>query len=130
MRLQVLLPTHRFIDAQIQKISAESGNGSFTLLPRHIDLVTTIEPGLLVYTANENETIHLAVDEGILVKRGPDVLVSVNHAVRGEDLRSLQETVKHEFRELDERERKARAALADLEADLVRYFVELGDRVP
>lgn len=130
MMLQVLLPTHRLINAQIQKVTAESEIGSFTLLPRHIDFVTTIEPGLLAFTDTEGKTVHLAVDEGILVKRGDDVFVSVNRAVRGDDLRSLQETVEREFRELDERERKTRAALAGLEADLIRRFVELGARAP
>ncbi|NDJ77314.1 MAG: F0F1 ATP synthase subunit epsilon [Chloroflexi bacterium] len=127
MRLQVLLPHRRLVDEQVQKVSAESGMGSFTLLPRHIDLVTTIEPGLLAYTIVDGEEIHLAIDEGILVKRAADVLVSVNRAVRGEDLHTLRQAVQDEFRKLDEREREARAALAGLETDLVRYFVELGE---
>lgn len=130
MKLQVLLPTHRLLDEQVQKISAESGAGSFTLLPRHIDMVTTVEPGLLAYTTVDGEEVHLAVDEGILVKRGGDVFVSVNRAVRGRDLRTLHETVRDEFRHLDEREHKARAALAGLEADMVRHFVRLGERAP
>ncbi len=127
MRLQVLLPDRRLIDAQVQKIFAESGMGFFTLLPRHIDLVTTIEPGLLTYTTMDEQEIHLAVDHGILVKRAADVLVSVNRAMCGEDLRTLQQVVRDEFHELDERERKARSALADLQADMVRYFIELGE---
>lgn len=130
MRLQVLLPTRQMLDEQIQKVSAESGNGSFTLLPRHIDLVTTIEPGLMTYTTSDGDEVPLAVDQGILVKRGADVFVSVNRAMRGEDLRTLRQTVEREFHELDEHERKVRAALADLQADLVRYFVELGEHTP
>ncbi len=127
MRLQVLTPTQRLIDQEVQKISAESGNGSFTLLPRHIDLVTTIVPGLLSFVTTTGDEMHLAVDEGILVKRHGTVLVSVSRAMRGEDLHSLQQAVEKEFRQLDERERKARSALAGLESDLVRYFIELGE---
>lgn len=127
MRLQVLLPNRHLIDVKVQKVSAESGLGSFTLLPRHIDLVTTVVPGLLSYTTMDGEEVHLAVDEGILVKREADVFVSVNRAMRGEDLRALQQAVREEFHELDERERKARSVLADLQADLVRYFIELGE---
>jgi F-type H+-transporting ATPase subunit epsilon len=127
MRLRVLLPTRRLVDQPVQKISAMSGKGSFTLLPRHIDLVTTVEPGLLSFVTEEGDEIHLAVDEGILVKRADEVTVSTQRAVRGEDLHTLQATVEQEFRELDEQERKARAVLTDLETDLIRYFIELGE---
>lgn len=130
MRLQVLLPTHRLIDQEVQKISAESGNGSFTLLPRHIDFVTIIVPGVLSFVTAEGDEVHLAVDEGVLVKRHTYVWVSVNRAMQGKDLRTLQQTVESEFQDLDERERKSRAALAGLESDLVRYFVELGEDRP
>jgi F-type H+-transporting ATPase subunit epsilon len=127
MRLQVLLPTQRLVDAPVTRVSAESGVGSFTLLPRHIDLVEAIRPGLLSFVTADGDEVHLAVDEGILVKRRDEVRVSTQNAIRGEDLRTLQQTVQREFHNLDERERKARAVLADLETDLVRYFVELGE---
>jgi F-type H+-transporting ATPase subunit epsilon len=46
----------------------------------------------------------VAVDEGVLVKTGLDVLVSVRNAISGTDLGQLREAVEREFLNLNERE--------------------------
>jgi F-type H+-transporting ATPase subunit epsilon len=127
MRLKIALPTRLLYDADVRKVSGEAVDGSFTLLPRHIDFVTSLVPGILFCdTAGENaEEVFFAVDEGILVKRGPDVLVSTRNAVCSADLASLHRTVREHFETLDEQERRARSALVRLEADFVRRYLEL-----
>lgn len=125
MILKVLLPTEIFIEQEVTKVVAEAENGSFCLLPHHIDFVAALVPGLLAFTASEGREEFLAVDEGILVKCNVEVLVSTRQAVRGPDLGRLKRTVEDHFRVLDERERQVRAATAKLEADLVRRFMEL-----
>jgi F-type H+-transporting ATPase subunit epsilon len=125
MRLKVLLPSEILINEEAQKISAEAENGSFTMLPRHIDFVAALVPGLLSFVTKSGHEEFLAVDEGILVKCGSDVLVSTRNAIIGPDLGELRHTVEQHFREFDEHEKIARAAVARLEADLVRRFMEL-----
>jgi F-type H+-transporting ATPase subunit epsilon len=126
MRLKVLLPSEVLLDKEVSKVIAEADNGSFCLLPRHIDFVAALVPGLLSFTIDEGHEEFLAIDEGILVKCGAEVLVSTRTAVRGPDLGALRLTVEERFRHIDEREKQARAATARLEADLVRRFMELG----
>ena len=65
------------------------------------------------------------MDQGILVKRGPEVLVSVRAAVRGVPLEELVRTVQTRFLTLDDQERVVRSALARLQSDFVRRFLEL-----
>jgi F-type H+-transporting ATPase subunit epsilon len=125
MRLKVLLPSEVLLDAAVTKVIAEAENGAFCLLPRHIDFVAALVPGLLSFETEDEREEFLAVDEGILVKCGVQVLVSTRQAVRGPDLGSLRQAVDEQFRIVDEQERKARAAAARLEADLVRRFLEL-----
>ena len=125
MRLQVLLPTRILIDAEVNKVIAEAENGSFCLLPRHIDFVAGLTPGLLAYELVDGDEEFIAVDDGVLVKKGDEVLVSVVNAARGPILGELRRTVAAQFQVLDERERRARTALARLEADFVRRFIEL-----
>jgi len=124
MRLKLLVPERVFLDEEVDRVRAEAENGSFTLLPRHVDWVAALVPGILSYGSGKGE-VFLAVDEGILVKAGPDVLVSTRKAVGGESLGRLRETVDRTFREIDERERKARSVLARFEADFIRRFVEM-----
>jgi F-type H+-transporting ATPase subunit epsilon len=126
MRLTVLLPTEILVDEEVAKVVAEAQNGSFCLLPRHIDFVAALVPGLLsfVKTADGAEEF-LAADEGLLVKCGPQVLVSTRQAMRGGELGLLRETVEKTFKVLTDQEKRARTALANLEANFIRRFLKL-----
>ncbi|NIM50501.1 MAG: F0F1 ATP synthase subunit epsilon [Armatimonadetes bacterium] len=126
MRLRVLLPTKVLIDEPARKVVAEAANGSFGLLPRHVDFVAPLVAGLLSFEADDGTERFLAVDQGILVKNGPEVVVSTRRAVCGGDLGELRETIEREFLSLEEREKLTRSALARLESDIVRRFMELG----
>lgn len=125
MRLKVLLPHQVYAEIDdVLRIVAETPQGSFGLLPQRLDCVAPLAAGILTYeTAAEGE-VYVAVDEGILVKAGSDVLVSVRNAVGGMDLGELRATVEQEFANLDENERQLRAVLAKLESGFVRRFAE------
>ncbi|MGB7443791.1 MAG: F0F1 ATP synthase subunit epsilon [Coleofasciculaceae cyanobacterium] len=125
MKLKILLPTEVFLEEEVSKLKAEAENGYFTLLPRHIDFVTALVPGIFSFQSSQGNEEFLALDEGILVKCGQEVLVSSRRAVRVTDLNSLNQTVKEQFQVLDDQERKVRSAAAKLEANIVRRFIEL-----
>ncbi|MEA5510140.1 F0F1 ATP synthase subunit epsilon [Crocosphaera sp. UHCC 0190] len=125
MHLKVLIPTEVFIDTTVTKIVAEAENGSFCLLPHHIDFVAALVPGILCYTLESNQEIFLAINEGILVKCGDDVFVSTLQGVADKDLETLKQTVETKFRVLDERERLMRSALAQFEAIIMRRFQDI-----
>jgi F-type H+-transporting ATPase subunit epsilon len=125
----VLLPTGVLVDQEVTKVTAEAENGSFCLLPRHIDFLAALVPGLLSFETAAGEEEFLAVDEGILVKCGAQVMVSTRNAVRAAPLGQLRQAVRERFRVLDERERQAREVLAKLEADLVVRFVRMGEKI-
>ena len=58
----------------------------------------------------------------MLVKIGPDVLVSVRRAIRGEELGRLRDAVEQEFLTLDEDEQSVRLVMARLETGFLRRF--------
>lgn len=125
MNLKILLPSHILVDQPVEKVIAEAVNGSFCLLPHHIDFVSALVPGIFFFTTPEGKEELFAMDEGILVKCGDDVFVSAKNAIRGPDLGSLKKTVEESFLALDEREKVARAAAIKLEIDIVRRFMEM-----
>ena len=125
MRLKVWVPAEVFLDEEATKIKAEAENGWFCILPRHIDFVTALVPGILSFESPAKPIHYLAVDHGILVKCGPEVCVSTRNAVRGDDLATLQEAVAKQFRALREKEQTARLFEAKLEAVLVRELVRV-----
>ena len=127
MRLKLLIPTRVVVDQEVNKIIADAEDGSMCLLPRHIDFLTALVPGILCFEDSEGNEQFAAIDEGILVKRGPGVLVSTRQAVRGVDLGQLRSTVRDQFAILDERERASHAAVAKLEASFLRGYLELAE---
>ncbi|CAN5914348.1 F0F1 ATP synthase subunit epsilon [soil metagenome] len=125
MHLKVLLPFQVFADRMdVSRIVAETREGSFGLLPHRLDCVAALAPGLLMYETAAGEVL-VAVDEGVLVKTGPDVLVSVRRALGGTDLGQLRDAVKREFLTLDARAKDMRAAMTKLEAGFVRRLASL-----
>jgi F-type H+-transporting ATPase subunit epsilon len=126
MNLKVLLPFGVFAEkAGVSRIVAETREGSFGLLPHRLDCVAALTPGILIYETEEEGEVYVAVDEGVLVKTGPDVLVSVRRAMGGTDLGRLHEAVAQEFLKLDEHEQSVRSVMAKLETGLLRRLATL-----
>ena len=109
----------------MKRIVAHTLQGSFGLLPHRLDCTAALAPGILTYETTEGE-VYLAVDQGVLVKAGEDVLVSVRNAIGGTDLDKLHEAVKRVFLEVDEQEKNVRSVLAKMESKLVRRLMEIG----
>jgi F-type H+-transporting ATPase subunit epsilon len=121
MHLKILLPFQIFAEtSNVSRIVAETREGSFGLLPHRLDCVAALAPGILIYETELDGEVFTAVDEGVLVKTGANVLVSVRNAITGTDLGQLREAVEREFLHLDEREQSVRSVLAKLEGDLIR----------
>ncbi len=125
MKLKILLPAEIFLSEEVTKVVAEAENGLFCLLPQHIDFTAALVPGVFSYSTADGEDAYLAIDIGTLVKKGADVMVSTRNAFRSPELGHLKEVVIAQFREIDEREKKARTAVARLELDLLRRFMEI-----
>lgn len=126
MRLEVITPLAVCVDRPVRRIVAEGPDGHFGMLPSHIDFVSELVPGILLYETAEGAERFVAVNSGTLVKCGDEVRVAVRGAVEGDDLGALRARVEAEFRQHDEEERDARAALARLEASMIRRFRDLG----
>jgi F-type H+-transporting ATPase subunit epsilon len=126
MRLRILLPHRIFADrSNVVRIVVETAAGSFGLLPRRLDCVASLVPGILTWQSAAEDEVFVAVDEGVLVKTGADVHVSVRNAIGGADLGTLRAAVSREFAVQDAQERSVRAALAKLESGFVRRFMQL-----
>jgi F-type H+-transporting ATPase subunit epsilon len=125
MHLKVLLPFQVFADNNgVSRIVAETREGSFGLLPHRLDCVAALVPGILIYEDEAENEVYVAVDEGVLVKAGLEVLVSVRNAIGGTDLGQLREAVDREFLNLNQREQSVRSVMAKLESGFIRRLAE------
>jgi F-type H+-transporting ATPase subunit epsilon len=125
MNLKILLPFGVFAEKSgVARIVAETRQGAFGLLPHRLDCVAALAPGVLTYEDNAEGEVYVAIDEGVLVKTGLDVLVSVRNAIGGTDLGRLRAAVEREFLNVNERERDVRLAMAKMETGFLRRLAE------
>lgn len=123
MNLKILLPFKIFTETTgVLRIVAGTREGLFGLLPHRLDCVAALTPGILTFETEENGQVFTAVDEGVLVKTGADVLVSVRNAFGGCALVELRDKVEQEFLNQDEKEKSVRSVLAKLESGFIRRF--------
>jgi len=126
MQLKILLPFRVFAQVQeVKRIVAETPRGSYGILPRRLDGVGALAPGILTYETAEGEEVFVATDRGILVKAGSEVLVSVRNAIGGKELGELYQAVEGQFSQLDEHEQEVRSVMVKLETGFIRQFQEL-----
>lgn len=124
MTLNVLTPTESLIETGVLKIVAGGEKGYFCLLPHHIDFVSTLLPGILSYEMMSGTILYLAIDEGVLVKKGGEVFISVRNAFKGYDLVGLRKVVNERYETIEAEEKKTREILAKLEGDITRLILE------
>ncbi len=125
MQVTVRLPTRTLFDGRATRLTAVAENGSFGILPNHVDFVTALAPSVLTLHTPEGRERIFGIDTGLLVKKGHAVEIAVRRGVESDDLGSLRKTVRETFIEMDEEERAARSALSRLEAGMVRRFASL-----
>ena len=126
LNLKILLPYQVFAHPKdVKRIVAETYQGSFGILPQRLDCTAALAPGILTYETESEGEVVVAIDEGILVKTGLNVLVSVRNAIGGASLGQLHEAVHREFLNLDEREKNVRSIMAKLEIGFIRRLEEV-----
>lgn len=125
MHLKVLLPDRVFLEAdQVKCATLSSSQGSQGVYPRRRDFVASLVPGIFSFEQEASPPIYLAVDWGIAVKTGPNLLVSTHNASQSEGLGKLRETMEKELLTLDEVDQNTRVTLRKLESDMLRRMME------
>lgn len=124
MKLKIVLPHRVLVETEVEQVTADGLDGSFGLLPRHIDFVSVLPPGVLSYRETGAGEWFVAVDEGVLIKQGDRVQVATRNAAKSRHLEELKATLEEDLLDWDEREQKSRSKLAMMEAAVVRQVNE------
>ncbi len=123
MNLKILLPSKVFIETKnVSSITIETSEGSYGMLPQRLDCVAALVPGIFTYEMEPGGPKYVAVDEGVMIKAGTQVLVSVRNAIGGADLGKLSDLVKKDFNKQDENKIQARSVMAKLEGGFIYSF--------
>ena len=125
MSLKILLPFKVFADIKnVSSIVMETSEGSYGLLPQRLDCVAALVSGIFTYET-DGTAHYVAVDNGVMVKAGAQILVSVRNAVGGADLGKLGDLVKKDFKSEDENQKQVNTVIAKLERGFIYSFDKL-----
>lgn len=103
----------------------ETSEGAYGLLPQRLDCVAALVPGIFTYQTEKDGVHYVAVDNGVMVKAGVQVLVSVRNAVGGADLGKLGDLIKEDFINQNENAKQVNTVIAKLERGFIYSFDKL-----
>jgi F-type H+-transporting ATPase subunit epsilon len=129
INMKILLPYKIYADEHgVKQVVAVTAQGSFGLLPHRLDCTAVLAPGILSYTTEQGAVKYVAVDEGILVKAGTDVLISVRKAIGGTDLGELHKQVTDQFMKLNEQEKNVQTVMRSVEAGFIELLEQFRNK--
>ena len=125
MKLTVLTPLGIVLEEKIVKVTMETLNGYHTLLPKHVDFVSALGPGIVIYQDEQNREKYVACHNGIVVKKGAQVTISVQNALKDDKLDELEKSVMAFYKQNEEQRKELNTAMARLEMGIMRGFERL-----
>lgn len=125
MKLRIVTPLSVIVDEPaILALRAEDPSGSFGILPRHADLITSLAISVVSWTRPDGTRHHCAVRGGLLrVAGGAEVAIATREAVAGDDLATLDQTVLARFRADLEAERSEHVETTRLHLQAIRQII-------
>jgi F-type H+-transporting ATPase subunit epsilon len=125
MALKVVLPFEILLEKKdVKRLVVETTHGYMGFLPSRLDCVAFVLPGIIVYEAEGEEEKYIAADEGILVKTGEIVTISVRNAAMGVDVEQLQKKVKEGFLKRESTEKEVIRLLGRLESVFMQQVIK------
>ncbi|HEY8008105.1 MAG TPA: F0F1 ATP synthase subunit epsilon [Methylocella sp.] len=125
MRLRIITPLLVVIDEDgVLALRAEDATGSFGILPRHADFLTSLAISVVSWEGSNGTRRYCAVRRGVLsVFAGRDIAIATREAVPGDDLATLDKTVLNRFRADIEAERTEHVESTRLQVNAIRQIV-------
>ena len=125
MTLKVIVPFDIVFEKKIVRLVVETTKGSLGVLPLRLDCTALLVPGIVTYECQGEGEKYLVIDEGIFVKTGSDVTLSVRRALIGTQLGDLEKELEGELNKKREREKYARQMYTALEKTFLRQIAGL-----
>jgi len=126
MLLEIVTPEKKVYSEEVDQVTIPTTEGEITILPHHLDLVTTLKAGELKIKKG-NQTVHLAAGDGFAEINGQKVAVITDLALRPEEIdeKAVEEAKKRAQEALRDRERLSEEEFAATAAALQKSLIQL-----
>ena len=120
MQLKVHTPIGTVLDLPVKKVDLEGLDGFRTLLPRHADFINALAAGIVSYTTEDDKTLYVACNRGVVVKKDKEVRISTPLAILDDNLEKLMRTIEIDFKQMEEERKEVNTTMARLEIGLIK----------
>lgn len=120
MQLKVHTPIGTVLDLPVKKVDLEGLDGFWTLLPRHADFINALAAGIVSYTTEDDKTLYVACNRGVVVKKDKEVRISTPLAILDDNLEKLMRTIEIDFKQMEEERKEVNTTMARLEIGLIK----------
>lgn len=124
MILRIATPIGIVLDTPVHQVDYEAIDGFFTLLPKHMDIISALKPSILSYKIGDKKA-YVACNKGVLVKKNDIVSVSTPIAVLGSDLKELEQHIEVNFKGMEQERKEINLTMAKLEVGLAKGIMRL-----
>lgn len=85
LKLEIVTPEKRVLDAEVDSVSVPTASGEAGILPNHAPLISALKPGVLSYTT-KGSTEKLAISGGFVEVNSNKVAVLADTAETGAEI--------------------------------------------
>lgn len=103
---------------------AEDRSGSFGILPRHIEFLTTLEPSIAIAVIEERE-YYYAFNGGVLSFKNNALTITAKEFVQSDNISELLKMIQHTFKEQEEKERQFSDNIENLQKAFIKKLIEM-----
>jgi F-type H+-transporting ATPase subunit epsilon len=93
--LKIYSPTSIILDESIRRLTFQGKEGYLTILPNHIDYISSFESNIMTYISMDNEKKFIALNSGILVKYADKIRITAYKAIVGDSISDLKLQLKN-----------------------------------
>ena len=126
IHLHILTPEKTVFDEEVDQVSLPTENGQITILPKHTNLVTTIEPGELIVRKHQKDK-HMAAGYGFAQVTSSGVKVLVDLAAGEEEIeeKAIEAAKKQAEEALAQKHQLSEEEFATAAANLQKALTQL-----
>lgn len=126
LHLQIITPEKTVFDDEVEEVTLPTTTGQITVLPKHVGLVTSIEPGELIFKKHQKET-HMASGFGFAQVGKDNIKVLVDLAAPEEEIeeKKIEEAKKQAEEALKQKHLLSEEEYATAAANLQKSLAQL-----
>ncbi len=123
--LKIYSPIEILLDEEVQKLTFQGKEGYVTILPNHIDYVSSFESNIMSYIDRDNNQRFIVLNNGILVKYSNKVRLTAYKAIIGNSLKDLKTKINEVVEKENDIEKEINKNLKQLEYYMFNNLVNM-----